>query len=320
MSAGCQEASVLAAVSELEVFVALGDGEATAEALAQRLDADNRGLTILLDAAVALGLLEKGDDRYRVPPSLRNLLSSGGPDSVLPMLYHRANIARGWSMLACTVKAGFPDPRAPSVRGAEADREAFVAAMHTASGPSADDLVASIGPPAFDHLLDVGGASGTWTQAFLKARPGSRATIFDLPHAIDQARTRLAGTDLAGRVAFAPGDFYRDELPSGADLAWVSAIVHQHSRRHNRELLARVFRALQPGGVVALREIVMSSDRTSPLAGAMFAVNMLANTETGNTFTFSELAEDLQSAGFRDVELIHEDPGMNSVVAAHKPP
>ena len=63
-----------------------------------------------------------------------------------------------------------------------------------------------------------------------------------MPDAIQQARQRLAGSEFADRVTLVAGDFYVDELPDGADFAWVSAICHQHSRRHNRELFAKVFR------------------------------------------------------------------------------
>ena len=319
MSGSFQAACVLAAAAELDVFSAVSDGAATAAELAGRLEADPRGLTMLLDAATALELLEKSEDRYRVPIDLQPLLRSDSPETVLPMILHRANLVRAWSMLAWTVKSGYPAPRPSSIRGAEADTAAFVAAMHTASGPTADALVARLGPPTFTHLLDVGGASGTWTLAFLRARPGSTATIFDLPHAIGQARTRFAASLLADRVTFETGDFYHDELPTGADLAWVSAIVHQHSRPHNRALFAKVHRALRPGGMIAIRDTVMTPDRTAPLVGALFAINMLANTTTGTTFTFAELADDLQAAGFVDPRLPVEDAAMNSVVTAVKP-
>ena len=68
----------------------------------------------------------------------------------------------------------------------------------------------------------------------------------------------------------------------------------------------------------------MEPDRTRPLDGALFAVNMLVNTESGGTFTFEEFAEDLQAAGFVEpVLLVDGDAAMaaamNSVVAARKP-
>jgi trans-aconitate methyltransferase len=191
--------------------------------------------------------------------------------------------------------------------------------MHSVSGPVADDLVAQLEPLSFHHLLDVGGASGTWTLAFLRAVPDATATIFDLPDAIQQARERLAGTEFVDRVTLTAGDFYVDDLPGGADFAWVSAICHQHSRRHNRDLFVKVWRALVPGGRIAIRDIVMAPGRTEPLDGALFAINMLVNTDSGGTFTFEEYAEDLTASGFQSPRLLIEHEAMNSVVEAVRP-
>lgn len=319
MGAGFMPACVLGAAAELDLFTVLSDQPLSAQEVTDRLRADLRAAATLLDAAAALGLLEKVDGRYGVPPGLRPLLRADSPETVLPMILHRMNILRGWSQLAWVVKAGIPAPRVSSIRGPEGDRAAFIAAMHSVSGPVADGLVARLGPLGFRHLLDVGGASGTWTVAFLRAVPGATATVFDLPDAIQQARARLAGTEYESRVTLVSGDFYRDELPGGADFAWLSAIVHQHGRRENRELFAKVFRAMAPSGQVGVRDVVMEPCRTRPRDGALFAINMLVNTETGGTFTFEELAEDLQWAGFAVPELRVKDEGMHSVVMARKP-
>lgn len=318
MAAGFRNACVLGAAAELDLVARLGDDWLTAQAITDRLEGDPRAVTILLDALTALCLLEKQDDRYRVPEGLRPLLRDGTPQTVLPMVRHSMTMLRNWSQLAWIAKAGIPGPRQASIRGFEADRAAFLAAMHTVSGPIADGLVARLMPLEFRHLLDVGGASGTWTLAFLRAVPGARATIFDLPDAIPQARARLETSELAGRVDLAAGDFYSDELPSGCDFVWLSAIIHQHSRRHNRELYAKAFRALEPGGRLGIRDIVMRPDHVHPPAGALFAVNMLANTESGGTFTFAEIAEDLQAAGFVEPVLALEGEQMDSVVLARR--
>jgi SAM-dependent methyltransferase len=155
--------------------------------------------------------------------------------------------------------------------------------------------------------------------AFLRAAPAATATIFDLPHAIEQARARVADSGLADRITLAAGDFYRDPLPAGADFAWVSAIAHQHSRAHNRELFSKVFAALIPGGRIAVRDIVMQPCRTQPVGGALFAINMLLNTQSGGTFTLDEFAEDLQAAGFTQPQWVVRREDMNSVIVAHKP-
>ncbi len=259
-----QPACVIGAAAELDIWGMLGEKSFSAAEAAQKLEADLRAATMLLDALAALNLLVKEHGRYRVPAELRPLLTHGAPQSVLPMVLHSMTILRGWSQLAWVAKSGVPGPRTASIRGFEADRAAFIAAMHTASTPWADELVAKLGPPNFRHLLDVGGASGTWTLAFLRAAHEAKATIFDLPDAIEQARERLAKSEFAARVSLAKGDFYADELPAGADYAWVSAICHQHSRQHNRALFAKVFRASRRAGKLPFATSLWSPTARAP--------------------------------------------------------
>jgi len=91
------------------------------------------------------------------------------------------------------------------------------------------------------------------------------------------AESLLKTVGLRDRVRLVPGSFYTDPLPAGADLAWVSAIVHQNSREQNRALFAKVCAALVPGSRILIRDFVMDDTRTDPPAGAFFAVNMLVS-------------------------------------------
>jgi len=313
-----QAACVLAAAADLDLFRALAGEPMPAATLARRLPADERATTVLLDALAALSLLDKQGGVYSVPAPVAGALGRTGEGSLLSMVQHQANCLRRWAALASTVKAGKPCGRASSVRGEAADLEAFVLAMNDISGPIADAMIHHIEPLEFRCLLDVGGGSGTWTVAFLRACPSGRAILFDLPEAIPLARRRFGEAGLAERVSLAAGDFYRDALPPGADLAWVSAIVHQNSREENRELFRKVGAALAEGGRIAIRDILMEPSRTEPVAGALFAVNMLVGSEGGGTYTVEELREDLEATGFRDVAVAHREPTMSSILVARK--
>ena len=92
--------------------------------------------------------------------------------------------------------------------------------------------------------------------------------------------------------------------------------MHQHDRGGNRELFAKVRRAIEPDGVIVVRDVVMRPDRTEPVMGALFAINMLVNTDSGATFTYQELADDMMTAGFIDPKLVVEAVDMNSIVTA----
>jgi predicted O-methyltransferase YrrM len=311
-------ATVFAAAADLDLFSALAAEPLTARALSRKLGCDLRALSTLLDALTALEFLVKHDERYSLPAGADTLLTAAGPDSILAMAQHQANCLRRWAQLAQVVKTGRPAERIASVRGAAGDQEAFISAMHSVSAPMADRVVQALPAIQFRHLLDVGGASGTWTMAFLRVCPTATATLFDLPDVLPMARRRLTDAGLADRVRLVAGDFTKDTLPPGADLAWVSAVVHQNSREQNRQLFARVFRALLPAGWIAIRDILMDPSRTRPVAGALFAVNMLVGTKAGGTFTFHELREDLEAAGFVGPAVTRQEEGMNSIVIAGK--
>jgi len=275
-------------------------------------------MEILLDALAALRLLEKSADTYALQPGLEHLLAARGRESVLAMVQHQATCMRRWVQLARVVKTGRPAECLPSLRGEGADLASFIGAMHNVSKPVAEEVIQGIQPLRFERLLDVGGGPGTWTAAFLRRCPVGRAVLFDLPDVVPIARQHLRDTDVVDRVEFVSGDYRNDPLPEDVDLAWVSAIIHQNSRAQNRQLFAKVFQSLTTGGRIAIRDILMAPSRTEPTAGALFAINMLVGTEAGGTFTFEEVRQDLEAAGFGGVSVARTDPGMNSIVVGIK--
>jgi predicted O-methyltransferase YrrM len=313
-----QRASVLTAAADLNVFSALDGKPMTADALADELGTDPRATSILLDALAALEFLTKQDGDYSVPEDLAELLSDKSEKNILPMVRHLANCLSRWSQLAKVTQSGKPAERCASIRGEAADQADFIGAMHNFSLPVAAEVVGRLKPLKFKHVLDIGGASGTWTMAFLDAVPEARATLFDLPDVIAMAEQRLSDAGLSDKVTLVPGDFYVDDLPAGVDLAWLGAICHQNSRRQNRELFGKIHKALIDDGVVVIRDVVMDASHISPAGGALFAVNMLVATEGGNTYTFDEYSEDLRESGFDDVTLVHRDEFMNSLIRARK--
>jgi predicted O-methyltransferase YrrM len=319
MARGYQGGAVLMAAAELDVFEALAAGPLPAQEVATRLGTDQRATRILLDALAALGILTLEDGRYRVPAETRAAVTPGDPGSVLPMLQHQASCMRRWADLARVCTSGEAAARTPSVRGEDGERESFINAMVVASRPQLQKLVPEITALEPRHLLDLGGGPGLWSIACLQALPELQVTYVDLPEVVPIAQGHVATAGLSHRVRFVPGSYLEGPLPAGADLAWISAIVHQHSREENRTLFARAREALVPGGRVLIRDILMEDNRTAPVAGALFAVNMLVGTAGGNAFTFAELAEDLTAAGLEAPTLHRRGELMDSLVLATRP-
>ncbi len=313
------DSRILLSAAELDLFSVLNAAPLTAKQVADRIGADLRALTILLDALSAMGLLSKQGETYLCANSGSSMLSKEAPNSVLPMLLHAAHLWKRWTDLTGVLLGTltFKDKDRPS-RSPE-ELRAFIEAMHVIAAPRAQEIVAAANPGSARVLLDVGGASGTYTVAFLQAVPEMKATLFDKPEVVEMARERLTKAGVIGRVTLVAGDFYRDELPAGHDLALVSAIIHQNSTAQNLDLFNKVFRSLNPGGRILIRDHVMEPDRTHPKDGAIFAVNMLLGTPGGRTYTFEEIEEGLSQAGFAGIRLLKKGEHMDALVEAFKP-
>jgi ubiquinone/menaquinone biosynthesis C-methylase UbiE len=262
---------------------------------------DTRALTRVLDCLVTLDFVSKDESgRYR-PKGSGRMLSIDHEQTVLPMARHLAHTWNNWHYLTESVRRG-ENPYQQHVTNLESEeQEAFIGAMHVV-GRELSREIASEYDASFAHcLLDIGGGSGVYSIAFLQANPGLRAVIFDLDQVIPLSKEFITRQGLQDRVQFVAGDFYAHELPSGCDLALLSAIIHQNSRQENRELFSKIYRALEPGGRILIRDHIMDETRTQPAAGAMFALNMLANTLGGDTYTLPEVREDLEHAGFANI-------------------
>ena len=313
------ESRILLSAVELNLFTLLQKTPLSALEIARLVNGDERALAALLDATAAMGFLRKQEETYFCEVEIARMLADDHPATVRPMVLHLAAIWHQWSRLT-DIAEGAPGPseqlefvRAPK------NLEAFIGAMHVVGAPLAAEIAADIDMGDAEYFLDIGGGSGTYTMSFLRKAPTMKATLFDLPEVVEMARIRLAKDGFMDRVTLVAGSFYRDELPGGQDLALLSAIIHSNSLDENLNLYRKVFRALRPGGRLLIRDHVMTQDRIAPVAGAIFAVDMLVETPGGGCYTYPEIETGLREAGFTEIRLLRQGERMDSVVEARKP-
>lgn len=319
LSAAFCRSRILLTAAELDLFGKLSKTPRTVGDLCNAEGWDPRGLTILLDALAALGLVSKSPDaRYGLDPEMTSMLTGDGRRTLLPMLLHRVHLWQSWSHLTKIVKTGKAPGQAGTNSRSDEEIHAFIEAMNVVAGFMADMIVDSIDLTRYQRLLDVGGGPGAYTMAFLRRAPHMTATLFDLPRVTEMARNHLRKEGLIDRVQIVEGDYTTDELPTGHDLALLSAIIHSNSRQGNLDLYRKIYRSLNPGGAILVRDFFMDPTHTHPVEGAIFAVNMLAATEGGTTYTLEETKQDLERAEFSDVRLIRDGERMDQLVLAVK--
>jgi 2-polyprenyl-3-methyl-5-hydroxy-6-metoxy-1,4-benzoquinol methylase len=292
---GWQEAVVLGCAKQERIIEAVADGNRSADEVASRLRLSPRAIHALLSALAELGILAEEGDKFRLLEEHRGpLLDRSHPDYAGELVVHRFELIRKWAWMPKILKSGSPIEDEPA-QGPEG-KETFIYSMRRLAKPGVRAVAALLLSrlPKNAHILDVGGGPGTYAEAFVEG--GAQVTVFDLPEVVELMKDRLAA---AGISAYG-GDF-NEGLPEGPfDAAYLGSVSHIYGPEENLSLIKRVAGSLSAGGLVAIRDFVRGLSK----GAALFAVNMLVNTESGNTYSEQEYRGWLGAAGFQEVEVL----------------
>ena len=308
-----QRSRPLLTAFELELFTALASEARTSDEVATTIGADPRATDRLMNALVALDLLVKESGRFRNSPLAARYLVKGRPD-YMGGLGHTNHLWDTWSRLTAVVRAGSPEGLGDTDQRDEEWLRPFIAAMHARASQGAGQVVAMLDLDGVSRVLDVGGGSGAYAMAFVRARRGISVDVFDLPKVVPLTRMYTQQEGLAAEVGTVTGNYLQDPLGEGYDLVFLSAVIHSNSPDDIQMLFGKAARALRPGGQLVIQEFLINEDRTGPLWPALFALNMLVGTKTGDTYTESEVREWMTRAGFGGVRRLDTAFGTNLVV------
>jgi ubiquinone/menaquinone biosynthesis C-methylase UbiE len=226
-----------------------------------------------------------------------------------------------WLALSEVVRTGQP---AASVNREKAGAEFFhdfVEDIFPMSYPSAQRLAEALEIAAAKkpvRVLDLAAGSGVWGIALAQKSPRVTVTAVDWPGVLDVTRKVAARLGVAGQFSFVAGDLATADFGRGHDIATLGHILHSEGQQRGRALLKKTFDALAPGGTIAIAEFLVDDARTGPPVSLIFAVNMLINTDEGDTWSFGEISGWLREAGFRDPRTV-DAPGPSPLILATKP-
>jgi len=304
--------AILSAI-ELDLFTAVGGGASAAE-VASKIKAGARATEKLLNALVALKLLQKSGDAFHNTPLAQRFFTAGSPDNARPAQMHMVNLWKRWSTLTEAVRAG---TRVLERGTTEEWTASFIAAMdHNARG-RAEGVVKAVGINGARRMLDLGGGSGAYSIAFAKTAPQLRGEILDLPDVLPIAQEHLRRAGVAERIGVRAGDMLQADLGANYDLVLLSAICHMFSAEENRRLLKRIYQALAPNGRAVVQDFILEPDKTSPKFAALFSLNMLVGTKAGASYSEPEYADWMRAAGFREIKRVRM-PGPSGLMIGTK--
>lgn len=291
---GWQEVILVGSAYRLGVFKVLADKPLAADELADNIGCDRRATTILLSALKAAGYLTIKDNLFSLTDTaLTKLVDESHPDFIGFSISHSLRLAERWLTLPEVLVSGEP---VAGDRFTETP-EGFIKAMDVYAKKTAAQAVEHClkKNPEAKNILDIGGATGTVSRIF--AKRGLRATLFDIPEVIELDKHALAGNP---NIELTAGDFNAD-LPDGPfDIVYLGNITHIYSGAKNAALFKKIYRILNPGGIIAILDFINGVSPSAPL----FAVNMLVNTKAGGAWTLDEFNDWLKAAGFSDIGYI----------------
>jgi precorrin-6B methylase 2 len=256
---------------------------------------------MLVTALAAWGFLSRRPDGVSAAPESLQYLARNSPDYLGFIVRHHSRIMPEWARLAQAVRqGGLGEGRRTLKTLTFEERRNFLMGMFNVARQQAGVIAQALDLSGRSHLLDIGGGPGTYALYFCRLNPQLRATVFDLPASEPIARQVIEDFGLSGRVEFKGGDYLSDPLPTG-DVAWLSQVLHGEGMAGAELLLERAARSLPPGGLLCVQEFMLDNDRSGPRHSALFALNMLVETENGQTYTVEEISAMMKKAGARAV-------------------
>lgn len=284
------------AAYRLGVFDVLRRGPATAAEVAHEIDADGRGVLLLLRALAGLGYVEERRDRFCLSPMSAKWIPMWGDG----LKFFERMAVEDWGHLEERIRNGPPTFREFYEAFDDSSWRDFEAGMVAAARMTAGDVVRKAKLPAnARRLLDVGGGHGLYSVKFCERHPTLSATVFDLPEALKVASNVIDSEGMVNRVSVQAGDYWIDDLGSGYDVVLVFNILHQYLPDRNTELLRRVAAALNPGGLVVILDQVSGKTlgRMARAGVSIIGLNMFL-AGGGQTYAADQIEGWLKESGF----------------------
>jgi SAM-dependent methyltransferase len=293
--------------TRLGMFDAINRGAGSAKAIAEACGTDERATSKLLNLLITMRYLRYRDGAYQLAGHVRRWLLADASGSIRDVILMKE---LEWSWID-RMEAFVRDGRPLDVHGTMStdDWGAYQRGMRAQANPLAGLLARRTPVPAgATEMLDIGGSHGYFSVAICRRHPGLRATVLDLPAAVEHAAPILERERMGDRVVLRAGDALTDDLGDGAyDLIMAVSLVHHFDEATNRRLVARAARALRPGGYLIIGDALRpASPGRGGQQGAFFDLYFALTSQSG-LWTFDEMRSWQVEAGLvprRSISLV----------------
>lgn len=300
-------------VAKLGIADLLSSGPKTASFLAEKTDVNADALYRVMRMLSMVGVFAETDPKTFVLTPIGDTLRSNMSGSMLGMALWITSPTNYdcWGELMYSVKTGLP--AANKVLGVDnvfdyffGQRpdvgEVFNNGMTTFATEMHSTAVEAYDFGQFKKIVDVGGGHGALMSAILKANPGLRGIVYDLPQVVAGTPALLAERGVADRCEAIGGDFF-ESVPAGADAYVSSVVLHDWSDDKASIILSNMRKAMNPGGKVLTIDAVVPPGN-DPYPGKVVDLEMLVMTPGGRERTAEEFAALYASAGLKLTRIV----------------
>ena len=318
-----QRTEALKAAIELEVFTAIGEGNTTASAIANRCQTAERGMRILCDYLTIMGMLTKTDNQYALTLDSATFLDKRSPaylGGTIGFLSTPELLEGSRNMTEAVRKGGTAIDNEGTVKPDNPIWVKFARAMAPMMAMPAQMIVKLVDPNADRKLkiLDIAAGHGLFGISFAKNNPQAEIHAVDWKAVLEVARENAQQAGVANRYHTIEGSAFDVEFGGGYDLVLITNFLHHFDPPTNETLLRKIHAALADGGRVATLEFIPNDDRVTPPDSAGFSMMMLVGTPSGDAYTFGELEKMFASAGFSRSTLHPLPPTIQQIVISEK--
>jgi hypothetical protein len=305
---GFQVSQAIYVAAALRLADHLALGAKTAAELAALSDAHAGALHRLLAALASVGVLRECEQgRFALTATGAFLRSDlAGTHAPFAELMGQPHLWRAWGGLLHAVRTGATafdhvfGCRVWEYRASHPEENlVFDRAMAAGTERYAAAAVSVYDFARFDRVVDVGGGDGMFLEKVLLAHPHIHGTLFDQPHIVAKAASRLAG-EFAGRFDAVGGDFFA-AVPEGQDVYLLKWILHNWDDEACVRILGACRRAMKPDSRLLVVEHVLGPANDSP-DGRYLDLAMLV-LHGGRERTSEEFAKLFAAAGLRLVSV-----------------
>ncbi len=291
-------ARAIVAATEMGMFDAIGAETRSAAEVAAACETDPRATERLLNLLVTMRYLQFRGGGYRLTKGTQRWMLRDSPDGIRDLVLMKRLEWRWIDGLEAYLRSGTPLDVHSTMSSDDWDAyQRGMRAQANVAGPRLTRLVPV--PTGARDMLDIGGSHGYWSVLLCRRHPGLRATVLDLPDAVEGAAPILAREEMGDRVVLKAGDALVDDLGHAAyDLIIMFSLVHHFDEATNRALVARAAEALRPGGRMVILEALRPRPGDRGQLGAFFDLYFGMTSESG-TWTLAEMSSWQAAAGLR---------------------